>query len=230
MMALDQFQDARGVFLNYISRAEVGDPELPDVYLAAAEAARRQGLAKNDAIALDAAVDTLHNLLEEFTNVPAGFTPVSQKLATGYRVGLDAAPAPVNYATWTAAQNFPTPAAGAFDVDADGDGINNGVECALGSNPRAAASMPDMSAIRRDSGGDLFLAAQFIRPGGAARATDIQFIGERSDTLGGWTSNGVVMEIGPLDAQGKETITARLAEPMDYKVRGFVRLRVQQMP
>ncbi len=71
MMALDQFQDARGVFLNYISRAEVGDPELPDIYLAAAEAARRQGLAKNDAIALDAAVDTLQNLLEEFTNVPA---------------------------------------------------------------------------------------------------------------------------------------------------------------
>ena len=71
MMALDQFQDARGVFLNYISRAEVGDPDLPDIYLAAAEAARRQGLAKNDAIALDAAIDTLQNLLEEFTKVPA---------------------------------------------------------------------------------------------------------------------------------------------------------------
>ena len=71
MMALDQFQDARGVFLNYISRAEPSDPELPDIYLAAAEAARRQGLAKNDALALDAAIDSLQNLLEEFANRPA---------------------------------------------------------------------------------------------------------------------------------------------------------------
>ncbi len=71
MMALDQYQDARGVFLNYISRAETNDPELPDIYLAAAEAARRQGLAKNDALALDAAIDTLQNLLEEFAHTPA---------------------------------------------------------------------------------------------------------------------------------------------------------------
>jgi len=71
MMALDQFQDARGVFLNYIARAESTDPELPDIYLAAAEAARRQGVAKNDALALDGAIDTLQNLLEEFGNRPA---------------------------------------------------------------------------------------------------------------------------------------------------------------
>lgn len=71
MMALDQFQDARGVFLNYIARAEPADPELPDIYLAAAEAARRQGVAKNDALALDGAIDTLQNLLEEFGNNPA---------------------------------------------------------------------------------------------------------------------------------------------------------------
>lgn len=76
MMALDQFQDARGVFLNYIARAEPADPELPDIYLAAAEAARRQGLAKNDALALDGAIDTLQNLLEEFGNKPAAATRV----------------------------------------------------------------------------------------------------------------------------------------------------------
>lgn len=76
MMALDQFQDARGVFLNYIARAEPSDPELPDIYLAAAEAARRQGLAKNDALALDSAIDTLQNLLEEFGNKPAAATRV----------------------------------------------------------------------------------------------------------------------------------------------------------
>jgi len=71
MMALDQFQDARGVFLNYIARADHTDPELPDLYLAAAEAARRQGLAKNDALVLDGAIDTLQTLLEEFAQRPA---------------------------------------------------------------------------------------------------------------------------------------------------------------
>ncbi|HEX3133563.1 MAG TPA: STN domain-containing protein [Planctomycetota bacterium] len=76
MMALDQFQDARGVFLNYIARAEPTDPELPDIYLAAAEAARRQGLAKNDALALDGAIDTLQNLLEEFGNHPTAASRV----------------------------------------------------------------------------------------------------------------------------------------------------------
>ncbi len=165
----------------------------------------------------------------EFTNVPAGFSPVSQKVATGYLVGLDAAPAPVTYATWTA-QYFPTPAAGAFDVDSDGDGMTNGIECALGSNPTSSAWIPAMAAVRLNSGGDIFLAAQFIRPGGAGRATDIQWIGERTNTLGAWTSDGVIMEVGPLDAQGRETITVRLAEPMDYTARSFVRLRVQKMP
>jgi tetratricopeptide (TPR) repeat protein len=76
MMALDQFPDARGVFLNYIARADQADPELPDIYLAAAEAARRQGLAKNDALALDGAIDTLQNLLEEFGDKQAAASRV----------------------------------------------------------------------------------------------------------------------------------------------------------
>ena len=109
----------------------------------------------------------------EFTNVPAGFTPVSQKLATGYQVGLDAAATPLTCVAWTVAQNFPTPAAAAFDADPDGDGFANGAECALGTDPQSAASRPDMLATREHRGGDEFPAAQFIRPGGAARATDI---------------------------------------------------------
>jgi tetratricopeptide (TPR) repeat protein len=76
MMALEHFQDARGVYLNYISRAEPADPDLPDIHLAAAEAARRHGLAKNDPIAIDGAIDTLQNLLEEFANRPAAAAQV----------------------------------------------------------------------------------------------------------------------------------------------------------
>jgi tetratricopeptide (TPR) repeat protein len=66
MMVVEQFQDARTVFLNYISRADLHDPELPEVYYLAADAARREGLAKNDPISFDAAIDTLQNLLDAF--------------------------------------------------------------------------------------------------------------------------------------------------------------------
>ncbi|MFN0126736.1 MAG: thrombospondin type 3 repeat-containing protein [Verrucomicrobiales bacterium] len=166
----------------------------------------------------------------EFTSVPAGFTPVYEKLPGGIRVGLNAAPAPVNYNTWAAAQNFPTPAAGAFGTDHDGDGFTNGVECALGTDPKNHSSVPDMTALRKDSGGDIFFAAQFKRPAAALRPTDVQYIAERTDTLGGWTSAALVVEASPPDAQNMETLTVRPAEPMDYKNRTFVRLRVQQNP
>jgi Bacterial TSP3 repeat len=166
----------------------------------------------------------------EFTNVPAGFTPTFEELPTGIRVGLNAAPAPVNYNTWAAAQNFPTPAAGAFGVDHDGDGFSNGLECALGTNPKSAASQPPLLSAIKDSGGDKFLAAHFTRPAAASRPTDLQYIAERSDALAGWTTTSVLMEVGPPNAQGMETVTIRPAEPMDYKARTFVRLRVQQSP
>ncbi len=66
MMAVNQFQDARSVFFNYISKADLHDPQLPDAYLSAANAARQQGLANNDPLSLDSAIDTLQNLLDAF--------------------------------------------------------------------------------------------------------------------------------------------------------------------
>lgn len=70
MAALGQHQDARGVYLTYISRADKDDRELPAVHLAAAEAGRRHGIARQDPIALDEAIDTLHLLLERFADEP----------------------------------------------------------------------------------------------------------------------------------------------------------------
>jgi len=168
----------------------------------------------------------------EYANVPPGFVPSLERVGSdtnfGYEVVLTAAPAPVNYTTWAAAQNFPTPGAAAFDVDQDGDGYTNGLECALGTDPQSAAATPVPNVISYNSGGDLFLGVQYTRPGGATRPADVQYIAERSDELGAWTTSGVVLESGPLDAQGNETITLRLADPFDYQSRGFLRLRVQQ--
>ena len=70
MAALKQWGEARSVYRNYIARAAEGDVDLPQVYLAAAEAGRRLGLAKQDPVAFDEAVDDLHALLEKFGDDP----------------------------------------------------------------------------------------------------------------------------------------------------------------
>lgn len=168
----------------------------------------------------------------EFANVPPGFVPALEKVGSGsnfgYEVVLTAAPAPQTYAQWAAAQSFATAPDAAFTADPDKDGWSNGLECALGTNPKSAAAKPAGNVIRYNSGGDLFLGVQYTRPGGANRPTDVQYIAERSDELGTWTTSGVLLESGPLDAQGNETITLRLADPFDYHARGYLRLRVQQ--
>jgi hypothetical protein len=166
----------------------------------------------------------------EFTNVPPGFTPTFEKLPAGIRVGLNTAPAPITYATWAAAQNFPTPAAAGFDVDPDDDGFTNGMECALGTNPQHRGSFPNIVTTRKDSGGDVFFAAQYKRPAAALRATDLQYIVERSDSLVTWTTDGLVVEASPPDVQNMETLLVRPAEPMNYKPRTFIRLRVVKHP
>lgn len=84
MVELGQFRDARDVYLNYISRAGEQDPELPAVYLAAAEAGRRAGLAKNDPIAFDESADLLHSLLERYAeSSPAAAQVHEARLALG---------------------------------------------------------------------------------------------------------------------------------------------------
>ena len=164
----------------------------------------------------------------EFANVPAGFTPTFEKINAGIRVGLDAAPAPQTYAQWATAQNFANVPAADFTADPDGDGWSNGLEAALGTNPKSITSKPAGQTISYNSGGDRFLAVQYTRPGGASRLTDVQYIPERSDDLASWTTSGALLESGPLNAQGQETITVRLAEPFDYHQRGLLRLRVQR--
>ncbi len=70
MMELEQWQEARAVYRNYLARAEVDDPDLPEVYLQAAEAGRRYGVEHHDPVVLDEAMDDLHTLLERFGKDP----------------------------------------------------------------------------------------------------------------------------------------------------------------
>lgn len=66
MAGLKQWRDARSVYRNYIARADETDPDLPAVYLAAAEAGRAAGLESQDPLAFDEAIEDLHALLEKF--------------------------------------------------------------------------------------------------------------------------------------------------------------------
>ena len=66
MAEMGQWLDARSVWRNYITRADIDDPDLPRVYLQAAEAGRRHGLEKKDPVAFDEAMEDLHTMLEKF--------------------------------------------------------------------------------------------------------------------------------------------------------------------
>ncbi|MDA3962926.1 MAG: hypothetical protein PF961_19250 [Planctomycetota bacterium] len=70
LMELEQYRDARSVYLNYISTAEEEDPTLPMVYFQAAEAARAIGIgidgSAQDPAALDQAEDLLERLIQRF--------------------------------------------------------------------------------------------------------------------------------------------------------------------
>jgi TolA-binding protein len=77
MMELEQFQDARSVYLNYVSKADPDDRQLPEVYLRAAEASRRLGDNDHDPSAYDDAIDLLHTMLDKFASQPHALKEVS---------------------------------------------------------------------------------------------------------------------------------------------------------
>ncbi|MFW5750689.1 MAG: hypothetical protein ACOCZK_03470 [Planctomycetota bacterium] len=71
LMELEQYRDARGVFMRYISKAESDDPHLPEVYFAAAKASRKiyqrsVAVGRSDESARIQAVDLLEVLLNRF--------------------------------------------------------------------------------------------------------------------------------------------------------------------
>lgn len=85
MMRLQQYNEARSVYANYVSRVtEDVDPDLAEVYLSCADAGRHQGMLHNDPLSFDQAVDMLHAMLEKFANKPEAAAEVHlARLALG---------------------------------------------------------------------------------------------------------------------------------------------------
>jgi tetratricopeptide (TPR) repeat protein len=77
MMELEQFQDARSVYLNYVSKADPNDRQLPEVYLRAAQASRRLGDREHDPSAYDDAIDLLHTMLDKYAGQQQALKEVS---------------------------------------------------------------------------------------------------------------------------------------------------------
>jgi hypothetical protein len=110
-------------------------------------------------------------------------------------------------------------------ADFDRDGVSNLMEYALGRDPRAGGAsgiVPGKVVIRSDT----YLTLTFTRPAGAAALTDVNYGGERSGSLGGWSSAGVVVEsVVPVPEQEKETVTLRSAQPVSGASKDFLRLK-----
>jgi hypothetical protein len=54
----------------------------------------------------------------------------------------------------------------------------------------------------------------------------VNYGGERSGSLGGWSSSGVVVEsVVPVPGQAKETVTLRSAQPVSGASKDFLRLK-----
>ena len=112
----------------------------------------------------------------------------------------------------------------ADDADADGDGLDNLLEAALGGSPSASdvARLPVEEIELVD--GQLYLTSTYVRPKPAM--SGISYVHRRSLTLDDWQP--AVMVAGyPLDnGNGTETVKTRTAVPIGDQPKQFLRLEI----
>ena len=113
--------------------------------------------------------------------------------------------------------------------DPDGDGLNNLLEYALGSNPL----QPSLEDSPTASTGTLvvdgisgnYLSLSFNRPPGAS---DLQYVVEFSSDLDGWDGEGAVYHSRISNGDGTVHETWRAKGAVASQERWFMRLRVIQ--
>lgn len=138
-------------------------------------------------------------------------TPENEAFITTLR-GAGSAPPPAGgYAAWSAA----FPGVGDATEDADGDGMSNLLEYALGGVPNDPSSAPLPSLSARD--GRLFLTA--LKGATAAADGELVYIIERSENLVDWTTEGVTTDGDATELRGSIPLP-------EGEGRAFLRLRV----
>jgi autotransporter-associated beta strand protein len=105
------------------------------------------------------------------------------------------------YAAWATAQGV-----GAADADHDADGVENGVEYVLGTDPKAATSTGITTTVT-----DTEFKFEFARSD-AAETPDTALSVEVSGDLGTWTANGSPHAVGPVSS-GSVTVIENPADP-----------------
>jgi hypothetical protein len=121
------------------------------------------------------------------------------------------------------------PAVGSLSADADGDGLANLVEYALGLDARAASggAAPEVEKIAADGGE--FLALSFSRPVGGAAGVNT-FV-EVSNDLQTWRRGATEVVLHQTVTEGdRETLTYRAAAPLGDGSLVFLRLVAEPTP
>lgn len=136
------------------------------------------------------------------------------------------------FATWMQFSGTPVEGDAAAAADADGDGLANLLEYALGTSPSTAAVQAPVIPGEIETADGRFLTLTFQR---RLDVTDVIFVVEASDTLTGpWT---VIDPLQPhhqaaahtgLPAPGWQTLTIKDPVPAGEGSRRFMRLRVIQ--
>jgi autotransporter-associated beta strand protein len=113
--------------------------------------------------------------------------------ATGFLAVAAAASDP--YATWLAAQSWPSPAASAPEADPDADGLRNLLEYALGTDPLAASASP---VVDITGSGPRFLILGFSRIADPALIYTVEASPDLVTWGPIWTSTGAQNVAGPV--------------------------------
>lgn len=139
--------------------------------------------------------------------------------------------------TWRV-KNWGTPIASglsADSADADGDGVPNLLEYALGTAPVSAASVARPIPVREGGAGSEYLTLAFARDRAATGVT-LTVEGSSDLTAGSWTVIDPLLPVNQVSVQagaptvGFDTYTIRDVQPLSASPRRFMRLRVTASP